>query len=60
VRVKLGSFLTSALDGGKWVRLTYLYVQPEDEPFGSKLLEDIKIKNQNISLGNVHFVCLFV
>jgi len=29
---------------------------PEDEPSGSKHLEDIRIKNYNINLENVHFV----
>jgi hypothetical protein len=32
---------------------------PEDEPSSSKRVEDIKIKNQNINLGNVHFVDLY-
>jgi len=32
---------------------------PEDEPSGSKRVEDIKIKNQNINLGNVHFLGLY-
>jgi hypothetical protein len=29
---------------------------PEDEPAGSKQVEDIKIKNWNIDLEKVHFV----
>jgi hypothetical protein len=32
---------------------------PEDEPTGSKHVEDIKFKNQNINLENVHFVGLY-
>ena len=31
---------------------------PEDEPSGSKYVEDIKIKNKNINLENVHCVGL--
>jgi len=31
---------------------------PEDEPSGSKQVEDIKIKNYNINLEKVHFVGL--
>ena len=36
----------------------YLYINrlPEDEPSRSKHVEDIKIKNLNIHLENVHFV----
>jgi len=32
---------------------------PEDEPSGSKHVEDIKIKNLNINLENVHVVDLY-
>jgi hypothetical protein len=32
---------------------------PEDEPSGTKLVEDIKIKNQNTNLEKVHFVGLY-
>jgi len=40
--------------------LTCMYNRlPEDEPFDSKHVEDIKIQNQNIILKNVHFVGLY-
>jgi hypothetical protein len=32
---------------------------PEVKPSGSKYLENIKIKNKNINLGNMHVVCLY-
>jgi hypothetical protein len=33
----------------------YKQFSPEDETSSSKQVEDIKIKNQNINLQNVHF-----
>jgi len=39
---------------------TYVYNRlPEDEPSGSKHVEDIKIKNEIINLEEVYFVDLY-
>ena len=47
------------------VRHTILYLNciynriPENEPFVSKHVEGIEIKNRSIKLENMHFVCLY-